>query len=75
MNNNELSNMIKSFINKNNLGTDKNDIKNREKVSRLLNNLDENQANTLKKLLNDPEKSKKLLDSPAAKALFRKLNK
>lgn len=37
------------------------------------NNLDEFQANAIKNLLNDEEKTKALLNSDAAKALFKKL--
>ena len=37
------------------------------------NNLDESQANAIKNLLNDEEKTKALLNSDAAKALFKKL--
>jgi hypothetical protein len=36
------------------------------------NNLDEFQANAIKNLLNDEEKTKALLNSDAAKALFKK---
>ena len=37
------------------------------------NNLDEFQANAIKNLLNDEEKTKALLNSDAAKALYKKL--
>lgn len=67
--------MINNYINKNKLSSDKNDIKNKEKVSKLLSGLSEKQASALKDLLNNPEKSQKILSSPAAKALFKKLGK
>lgn len=72
MNNNELNNLIKGFINKNGA---KPDAKNQAKVEKMLNGLSDQQAQTLKKVLSDPNKSQEILNSPAAKALMKKLMK
>ncbi len=75
MNNSELNNLINKFIQSNNLTTDKTDVKNKEKAQKLLKSLDPKQEQTLKQLLSDPKKSQDLLNSPAAKALMKKLMK
>ncbi len=72
MNNNELNNLIKGFINKNGA---KPDPKNRAKVEKMLGSLNDEQANKLKSVLSDPDKSREILNSPAAKALMKKLMK
>lgn len=43
-------------------------------VNKLLSNLDPKQANKVKSILSDPEASKKILESPQAQALIKKLN-
>lgn len=75
MNNNELSKMINNYINKNNLKSNQSDLKNKKKVESMLGNLDDAQADKLKSILSDPKKSEELLNSPAAKALMKKLMK
>lgn len=71
MNNNELNSLINDFINKNGA---KADTKNKAKVEKMLGGLNPKQAQQLKAVLSDPEKANKILNSPAAKALFRKLS-
>lgn len=75
MNNNELSKMINNYINKNNLKSNQSDLKNKKKVESMLGNLDDAQTDKLKSILSDPKKSEELLNSPAAKALMKKLMK
>ena len=72
MNNNELNNLIKGFINKNGA---KPDPKNQAKVEKMLGSLSSEQANQLKNVLQNPEKSAEVLNSPAARALMKKLMK
>ncbi len=75
MNNNELTNLISNFINKNGFNREQTaETKNKQKVENMVKNLDEEQAKKLKKILNDPEKSREILNSAAAKALIRKLS-
>ena len=71
MNNNELNSLINGFINKNGA---KADPKNKAKVDKMLSGLNPKQAERLKDVLSNPEKAQKILNSPAAKALFRKLS-
>ncbi|MBQ5399403.1 MAG: hypothetical protein IIU14_08240 [Ruminococcus sp.] len=75
MNNNELKNIINGFIQSNRLTPDKTDLKNKEKVEKLLKGLDEKQAQSLGELLSDPKKAESVLNSPAARALIKKLSK
>ena len=72
MNNNELNSLIKGFINKNGA---KPDPKNQAKVEKMLGSLSDKQAQQLKSVLNNPEKSQEILNSPAAQALMKKLMK
>lgn len=72
MNNNEISNLVKGFINKNGA---KPDPKNQAKVEKMLGSLSDKQAAQLKNVLNNPEKSQEILNSPAAQALMKKLMK
>lgn len=72
MNNNELNNLIKGFINKNGA---KPDPKNKAKVDKLLSGLNDEQAQKLMGVLSDPAKSEAILNSPAAQALMKKLMK
>lgn len=75
MNNNELNNLIQSFINKNGLkGEQVSDTKNKQKVEKLMKGLDEKQAEQLKKIINDPKKTQDILKSSAAQALIKKLS-
>ena len=73
MDKNELNKLINSLVN--NSKTDKNDLKNKEKAQELLKNLDKNQTERLGAILSDPEKSRAVLNSPAARALMKKLMK
>lgn len=73
MDKNELNKLINSLVN--NSKTDKNDLKNKEKAQELLKNLDKNQTERLGAILSDPEKSRAVLNSPAAQALMKKLMK
>ncbi len=75
MNNNELNSLIKGFIDKNGFTSSPSDTENRKKVEKMLGSLNDKQAQKLKSVLSDPEKSKEILNSPAAQALIRKLNK
>lgn len=54
-------------------GTLGNDPKNKAQVEKLLKSLTGKQAETVKNVLADPEKSKEILNSPAARALMKKL--
>ena len=72
MNNNELNNLVKGFINKNGA---KADPENQAKVEKMLGSLNDKQAQKLKNVLSSPEKSQEILNSPAAQALLKKLMK
>lgn len=75
MNNDELKNLISGFINKNyNNSAQTSDAKNKQKAEKMLNGLNDKQVQQLKEVLSNPEKSKKILNSPAAQALFKKLS-
>ena len=70
MNNNDIQKLMSAFD-----GMDKGN-KNKEskaKVEQMLGNLDDKQSQKLKEVLSDPEKTKEVLNSPAAKALIKKL--
>ncbi len=70
MNNNDIQKLMSAFD-----GMDKGN-KNKEskaKVEQMLGNLDDKQSQKLKEVLSDPEKTKEILNSPAAKALMKKL--
>lgn len=70
MDNNELNNLIKGFINKNGA---KPDPKNQAKVEKMLSGLNDKQVSQLQSVLQDPKKSQEILNSPAAQALMKKL--
>ncbi len=72
MNNNELNNLINNIVSKSGA---KADPKNKAKVEKMLGGLSDEQAQKLKSVLSDPKKSQEILNSPAAKALLRKLQK
>ena len=58
------------------LGVSENQIKNAAKtgdVNDMLKNADSNQTDKIKSVLNDPEKTKELLNSPQAQALIKLL--
>lgn len=75
MNNDELKNLISGFLNKNGYNSAQtSDMKNKQKVEKLLNSLNDKQAVQLKEVLNNPEKSKEILNSSAARALLKKLS-
>lgn len=74
MNNNDLNSLINSFINKNALKSSPSDAKNRKKVEKMLGGLNDKQSEKLRSVLSDPEKSKEILNSPAAQALIKKLS-
>ncbi len=76
MNNNEVQNLISSFINKNGFTSKETAADgNKKKVENMLKNLDDKQASQLKAILNDPKKSQEILNSPAAQSLIKKLSK
>ena len=75
MNNNELNNLINSFISKNGFNNQLTaSDKNKAKAEQMLKNLNDKQAQQLKAVLSDPKKSQEILNSPAAKALMKKLS-
>lgn len=76
MNNNELQKLIATFADKS--GADPQQLKsdaNKSKVENMLKNLNDAQAQKVKEVLSDPEKSREILNSPAAQALMKKLMK
>ncbi len=74
MNNNDIQGLLQGFINKNGLKSSENDAKNRKQAEKLLNSLNSSQAEKLKSVLSDPKKSEQILNSAAAKSLFKRLN-
>jgi hypothetical protein len=73
MNNNEINGLISDYLKKN--GASSSDDKNRAKVESLLKGLSDKQAGQLKSILGDSQKTREILNSPAAKALIKKLSK
>lgn len=74
MNNNELQKLIASFSN--NTGANPQDVQksiNNGKVEELMKSLNEKQAQQVQSVLNDPQKTKEILNSPAAQALMKRL--
>ena len=69
----DLSSLIGGFINRNNLDPESSE--GRGEAEKLLEKLDSRQTEKLKNLLSDPEKTKAVLNSPAAKNLFKRLSK
>jgi hypothetical protein len=72
MKSNDLNRQISDFISKNGL-TGREDAKNRRKVEGMLGKLSPEQRAQLTSVLGDPQKSQEILNSPAAKALMKKL--
>ena len=71
MNNNELSKLIQSYAQSSGSSADK---AAQQKVMKLLGKLSGTQAEQIAQLLNNPEKSREILNSPEAQALRKKLN-
>ncbi len=70
MNNRDINKLISEIEEKS--GGVKSD-KSKEQVENMLKNLNSEQATKLKQVLADPEKTQEILNSPAAKALMKKL--
>ena len=70
MNNNDIQKLMSAFEKMDNGNKDK---ESKAKVEQMLGNLDDKQSQKLKEVLSDPEKTKEVLNSPAAKALMKKL--
>lgn len=74
MNNNELQNLFASLSN--NTGVNSQQLQksvNNGKVDELMKSLNEKQAQQVQSILNDPQKTKEILNSPAAQALMKRL--
>ena len=74
MNNNELQKFFAAFADK--TGSNPDDIKNKVEKGKgedLLKNLNEQQAQQVKSIMNDPKKTQEILNSPMAKALIKRL--
>ena len=74
MNNNELHKLIATFAN--NTGASPQEVQktvNNGKVEELMKSLNEKQAQQVQSILNDPQKTKEILNSPAAQALMKRL--
>ena len=74
MDNNELQKLISEFAN--NTGANPQQIHNsvkNGKIDALMKNLNENQAQQVQSILNDPKKTQEILDSPVAQALIKRL--
>lgn len=67
MNNDDLKKMINDFK-----SSDKD---NNTKVNELMKNLNDAQTKQVQDILNDPQKSQEILNSPAAQALLKRLMK
>ena len=70
MNNNDIQKLMSAFEKMDN-GNKNNESK--AKVEQMLGNLNDKQSEKIKEVLSDPEKTKEILNSPAAKALMKKL--
>ena len=70
MNNNDIQKLMSAFERMDN-GNKNNESK--AKVEQMLGNLNDKQSEKIKQVLSDPEKTKEILNSPAAKALMKKL--
>ena len=70
MNNNDIQKLMSAFEKMDN-GNKNNESK--AKVEQMLGNLNDKQSEKIKQVLSDPEKTKEILSSPAAKALMKKL--
>ncbi|HHZ05926.1 MAG TPA: hypothetical protein GX401_03965 [Clostridiales bacterium] len=74
MSNNNMDNLLNTLSQR--LGTSPEALQQavqKNNMGKLLGNMDKAQADKLQKILSDKEASKKLLDSPQAKALLKKL--
>lgn len=74
MNNNELQKLFASLSD--NTGVNPQQLQksvNNGKVDELMKSLNEKQAQQVQSILNDPEKTKEILNSPAAQALMKRL--
>lgn len=70
MNNNDIQKLMSAFEKMDNGNKDK---ESKAKVEQMLGNLNDKQSEKIKEVLSDPEKTKEILNSPAAKALMKKL--
>ena len=70
MNNNDIQKLMSAFEKMDNGNKDK---ESKAKVEEMLGNLNDKQSEKIKEVLSDPEKTKEILNSPAAKALMKKL--
>lgn len=70
MNNNDIQKLMSAFEKMDNGNKDK---ESKAKVEQMLGNLNDKQSEKIKQVLSDPEKTKEILNSPAAKALMKKL--
>ena len=70
MNNNDIQKLMSAFEKMDNGNKDK---ESKAKVEQMLGNLNDKQSENIKEVLSDPEKTKEILNSPAAKALMKKL--
>ena len=70
MNNNDIQKLMSAFEKMDNGNKDK---ESKAKVEQMLGNLNDKQSEKIKQVLSAPEKTKEILNSPAAKALMKKL--
>ena len=70
MNNNDIQKLMSAFEKMDKGNKDK---ESKAKVEQMLGNLNDKQSEKIKQVLSDPEKTKEILNSPAAKALMKKL--
>lgn len=70
MNNNDIQKLMSAFEKMDNGNKNK---ESKAKVEEMLGNLNDKQSEKIKQVLSDPEKTKEILNSPAAKALMKKL--
>lgn len=70
MNNNDIQKLMSAFEKMDNGNNNK---ESKAKVEEMLGNLNDKQSEKIKQVLSDPEKTKEILNSPAAKALMKKL--
>lgn len=70
MNNNDIQKLMSALEKMDNGNKDK---ESKAKVEQMLGNLNDKQSEKIKQVLSDPEKTKEILNSPAAKALMKKL--
>ena len=73
MKGNDINSLIGGFIDRNNLNPESSE--GRGEAEELLKKLDSRQTEKLKSLLSDPKKTRAVLNSPAAKNLFKRLSK